>query len=69
MRIEDDVWTPFTKATKASSSNNSQITREFMAWFARLPGAKLPKRPPASDPGRQPEGDQARPENQNDRKQ
>lgn len=35
----------FDAAAAAAGSNRSQITEELWAWFARVPGATLPKRP------------------------
>ena len=50
MRIHEDIWDPFSDATQAQGSDNSQITRELQAWYANLPGAELPRRP--ADGGR-----------------
>lgn len=45
MRIDDEIWLPFGEACGAIEKDRSVVTRELMAWFARLPGAKMPKRP------------------------
>ncbi|MFD3844780.1 hypothetical protein ACFWVB_02670 [Streptomyces microflavus] len=59
--LADWVW--FGKATRAERptgrSPRGQVLREFMAWYMRRPGAKLPTRPPAGDwsePGEAPPG-------------
>jgi hypothetical protein len=41
----DELWDPFGEVVGAR--NRSAILRQFMAWFLRLPGARLPERPPA----------------------
>lgn len=50
-RVPDDQWLPFEEATKAVHSEGrsprARVLREFMDWYMRRPGAKLPERPPA----------------------
>ena len=43
--VPDDEWNGFGSAVKLSYSNRTKITREFIRWFTRQPGAKMPKRP------------------------
>lgn len=43
IRIDRDVWTEFGEA--AGPKNRSAVLREFIDWYLRRPGAKLPKRP------------------------
>ncbi|WP_079063378.1 hypothetical protein [Peterkaempfera griseoplana] len=49
MRIPDDEWVPFEAATKAvhpeGRSPRAAVVREFIRWYMRRPGAKLPDRP------------------------
>lgn len=45
MRIEEDLWEPFGKLV--GERNRSTVIRQFIAWYIRKPGAKLPERPPA----------------------
>lgn len=45
MRIDDDLWEAF--GLLAGARNRSRIVRELIAWYCRVPGAKLPQRPPA----------------------
>ncbi|MFD5697459.1 hypothetical protein [Streptomyces lasiicapitis] len=51
MRIPDDEWGPFGDAAKAQHpagrSPRAAVVREFIRWYMRRPGAKLPERPPA----------------------
>jgi hypothetical protein len=46
-----EEWAPFLEATKAmhpeGRSPRAQVIREFIRWYMRRPGAKLPERPPA----------------------
>lgn len=50
-RAPDSEWTPFEAATRAvhpeGRSPRGKVLREFMRWYMRRPGAKLPERPPA----------------------
>jgi hypothetical protein len=50
-RVPDDEWVPFEAATKAKHpegrSPRARVLREFMRWYMRRPGAKLPERPVA----------------------
>lgn len=43
-------WSAFEAATKAQHptgrSPRAGVLREFMNWYMRRPGAKLPERPP-----------------------
>jgi hypothetical protein len=51
MRIPDDEWKPFENAAKAQHpegrSPRAAVVREFIRWYMRRPGAKLPERPAA----------------------
>ncbi|MFF4388527.1 hypothetical protein ACFY0G_17370 [Streptomyces sp. NPDC001552] len=50
-RAPDAEWEPFEDATRAvhpeGRSPRGQVLREFIRWYMRRPGAKLPERPPA----------------------
>lgn len=51
LRADDDIWLPFGAAVeRAERPDRSTVLREFMAWYARLPGSKMPQRPPAAHP-------------------
>ena len=45
IRIDGGLWDRFGEA--AGERNRSQVLRDFMAWYTRVPKAKLPQRPPA----------------------
>lgn len=48
IRAERDVWDPFGAAVEHQGEpDRSTVLRAFMAWYARLPGAKMPARPGA----------------------
>ena len=42
MRVDDDLWSQFGEL---AAPDRSAVLREFMRWYVREPGAKLPKRP------------------------
>ncbi|MGW6912511.1 hypothetical protein ACWGB8_01615 [Kitasatospora sp. NPDC054939] len=60
----EDEWDPFGDATKAVHPNGrsprTAVIREFMRWYMRRPGAKLPTRPDAG-PWSTPKTDQEQP--------
>lgn len=44
MRIGDE-WYDFDAAAKAAGTDRATLVREFIAWYLRDPGAKMPARP------------------------
>lgn len=44
IRIGDE-WYDFDLAAKAEGTERAAVIREFIAWYLRQPGAKLPTRP------------------------
>jgi hypothetical protein len=48
IRLEDGLWGPLEPAARASGYDRSGVIRQFVRWYLRIPGAKLPQRP---DPG------------------
>jgi len=40
-----DRWKRFAQTTAEMNSDRSKVINEFIAWYNREPGAKLPKRP------------------------
>lgn len=46
IRIGDE-WYEFDAAAKAQETERAAVIREFIAWYLRKPGAKLPVRPAA----------------------
>ncbi|WP_435110203.1 hypothetical protein [Nocardiopsis synnemataformans] len=49
VRIGDE-WYEFDAAAKSMDTERATLLREFIAWYLRKPGAKMPKRPPAIAP-------------------
>jgi hypothetical protein len=45
IRIPDEDWTDFGEAAASQDTDRSALLREFIHWYVRRPGAKLPKRP------------------------
>ncbi|WP_329131644.1 hypothetical protein OG552_10755 [Streptomyces sp. NBC_01476] len=43
LRIPDDEWNPLGEAV--GERNRTRLIRDFIAWYLRRPGAKLPVRP------------------------
>jgi hypothetical protein len=48
LRVDDLLWDAFGAAAAAAGADRSYVLRELMAWYAREPGAKMPKRPDRS---------------------
>ncbi len=51
IRVDEDLWASFGAACEIVGLDRSAVLRAFMHWFARQPGAKMPKRPPVADAG------------------
>lgn len=47
VRFELDEWEVSDKLARELGTNRSQILNQFIRWFLRRPGAKLPQRPSA----------------------
>lgn len=45
VRIPDKRWQKFDETTKAAGTDKSKAVNDFVGWFNREDGAKLPKRP------------------------
>ena len=45
MRIPDQDWADFETAAASQNTDRASLVRDFIAWYLRRPGAKLPKRP------------------------
>jgi hypothetical protein len=46
IRVDDDLWEEFGEATAEQDTNRSEALREFIRWYVRKPGARMPERPP-----------------------
>ena len=45
IRVDLNLWDRFGAATSGQGLDRSWVLREFIRWFVRQPGARLPKRP------------------------
>lgn len=50
VRIATQAWKNFGAAAKVAGTTRGRLLVEFVAWYLRKPGAKMPKRPPATAP-------------------
>lgn len=50
-RVADEEWGPFAAAT---GDELPRILGQLVAWWARVPGAKMPPRPPVTKPPAEP---------------
>lgn len=46
IRVPDKDWTELGEVAES----RAEVIREFIAWYLRRPGAKLPERPPTIGP-------------------
>ena len=46
VRISDEDWTDLETATGELRSDRGTVIKQFIRWYLRRPGAKLPERPP-----------------------
>lgn len=53
IRAEDDLWGAFSEACGVADEDRSTVIREFLAWYAGLPGARMPRRPRRDRPQEQ----------------
>lgn len=45
-RLEDDAeWWAFEAAARRQGTDRSSLLRDFIAYYLRRPGAKMPRRP------------------------
>ena len=44
-RIDPSLWERFGESATSADSDRSALARDLIRWYAREPGAKLPKRP------------------------
>lgn len=45
IRVDEELWTRFGAQAEAAGTDRSTLLREFMRWYAREQGARMPKRP------------------------
>jgi hypothetical protein len=50
IRVEPGLWAAFTAACPPKDDGGAAtVLREFIRWYVRQPGARLPKRPVTTD--------------------
>ncbi len=45
IRVDLDLWGRFGEAAGEQGLDRSSVLRDFIRWYVREPGAKLPARP------------------------
>lgn len=45
IRISDEDWTDLRASADSSGSDRTKVINQFIRWYLRRPGAKLPERP------------------------
>jgi hypothetical protein len=50
VRVADDDWGDLEAAAGALGSDRGKIINQFIRWYLRRPGAKLPERPSIARP-------------------
>lgn len=50
LQVDDAPWTEFGENAKAAGTTRPDALRDFIDWFNRKPGSKLPKRAGAVTP-------------------
>ena len=52
IRISDEDWADFRASADASGFDRTKVINQFIRWYLRRPGAKLPERPAPGNTGR-----------------
>jgi hypothetical protein len=47
MRVPDEDWDDMEAPVKAAGTDRTKVVNQFIRWYLRRPGARLPERPPA----------------------
>lgn len=50
VRIDHERWERFETVANQADTDRSKLINDFVAWYTREPGAKLPKRPERTEP-------------------
>lgn len=50
LRVVNDVWQPALEAAREQGRTLTDVITEFLRWYLRTPGVKLPERPPRKPP-------------------
>lgn len=54
VRIDKAEWDDAETATAVMSTDRAKVINQFLRWYLRRPGAKLPERPPLRHQDRPP---------------
>ena len=55
VRMDDLTWSRFGAAAEAMGTDRAEVLRQFIRWYLRDPGGRIPVRPePVSGPARVP---------------
>jgi hypothetical protein len=54
IRVDETLWERFAEAAAVGELDRSGVLRDFIRWYVREPGAKMPRRPDAQDQREQP---------------
>jgi len=46
VRVDGQVWEDAGQASAAMGTDRTKLINQFLRWYLRRPGAKLPERPP-----------------------
>ncbi|GAA4098671.1 hypothetical protein [Actinomadura miaoliensis] len=49
IRIDDAEWEDAEAATAMMGTDRAKVINQFLRWYLRRPGAKLPDRPAVTD--------------------
>lgn len=49
IRVPDGTWIPVMDRAKDEGTSAGELCRQFLDWWLRKPGAKLPTRPDARE--------------------
>jgi hypothetical protein len=52
VRISDEDWADLEAAAASAGADRAKVINQFIRWYLRRPGAKLPERPGPEDAGR-----------------
>jgi hypothetical protein len=47
VRVDDPEWDDAGHATARMGTDRAKVINQFLRWYLRRPGARLPERPPA----------------------
>lgn len=50
LRVVSEVWEPALDAAREQGRTLTDVIIQFLRWYLRMPGAKLPERPPRKPP-------------------